>query len=181
MRCRSIGCSGFVHSVHQSDQSFSGNRSGCLCKHATANLRAKLKSPKLSSWEDSSPSRSAANNQKCSESSSRSLSPCPLSYSNPCITSVYASHLLVLHYSVYSLNARKFNSFHSIISECVQSNGANRASITHLLGLQGLQMMTFKLVPLVTGIPFSQRLEKSFAKLRSSFTPSHVLKSQAIL
>ena len=30
---------------------------------------------------------------KCSESSSRSLSPCPLSYSNPCITSVYASHL----------------------------------------------------------------------------------------
>ena len=73
MRCRSIGYSGLVHSVHQSDQSFSGNRSGCLCKHATANLRAKLKSPKLSSWEDSSPSRSAANNQKCSESSSRSL------------------------------------------------------------------------------------------------------------
>ena len=36
----------------------------------------------------------AANNQKCSESSSRSLSPRPLSYSNPCITSVYASHLL---------------------------------------------------------------------------------------
>ena len=71
----------------------SPNRSGCLCKHATANLRAKLKSPKLSSWEDCSPSRSAANNQKCSESSSRSLSPCPLSYSNPCITSVYASHL----------------------------------------------------------------------------------------
>ena len=96
MRCRSIGYSGFVHSVHQSDQSFSGNRWGCLCKHAiaTANLRAKLKSPKLSSWEDRSPSRSAANNQKCSESSSRSLSPCPLSYSNPCITSVYASHLL---------------------------------------------------------------------------------------
>ena len=90
MRCRSIGYSGLVHSVHQSDQSFSGNRSGCLCKHATANLRAKLKSPKLSSWEDSSPSRSTANNQKCSESSSRSLSPCPLSYSNPCITSVYA-------------------------------------------------------------------------------------------
>ena len=94
MRCRSIGNSGLVHSVHQSDQSFSGNRSGCLCKHATANLRAKLKSPKLSSWEDCSPSRSTANNQKCSESSSRSLSPCPLSYSNPCITSVYASHLL---------------------------------------------------------------------------------------
>ena len=94
MRCRSIGYSGLVHSVHQSDQSFSGNRSGCLCKHATANLRAKLKSPKLSSWEDCSPSRSTANNQKCSESSSRSLSPCPLSYSNPCITSVYASHLL---------------------------------------------------------------------------------------
>ena len=45
---------------HQSDQSFSRNRSGCLCKHATANLRAKLKSPKLSSWEDSSPSRSTA-------------------------------------------------------------------------------------------------------------------------
>ena len=38
-------------------------------------LRAKLKSPKLSSWEDCSPSRSTANNQKCSESSSRSLSP----------------------------------------------------------------------------------------------------------
>ena len=94
MRCRSIGYSGFVHSVHQSDESFSGNRSGCLCKHETANLWAKLKSPKLSSWEDSSPSRSTANNQKCSESSSRSLSPCPLSYSNPCITSVYASHLL---------------------------------------------------------------------------------------
>ena len=94
MRCRSIGYSGLVHSVHQSDQSFSGNRSGCLCKHATANLRQKLKSPKLSSWEDCSLSRSTANNQKCSESSSRSLSPCPLSYSNPCITSVYASHLL---------------------------------------------------------------------------------------
>ena len=77
MRCRSIGYSGLVHSVHQSDQSFSGNRSGCLCKHATAHLRAKLKSPKLSSWEDCSPSRSTANNQKCSESSSRSLSPCP--------------------------------------------------------------------------------------------------------
>ena len=94
MRCRSIGCSGLVHSVHQSDQSFSGNRSGCQAyKHATANLRAKLKSPKLSSWEDSSPSRSTANNQKCSERSSRSLSPCPLSYSNPCNTSVYASHI----------------------------------------------------------------------------------------
>ena len=66
MWCRSIGYSGLVHSVHQSDQSFSGNRSGCLCKHATANLRAKSKSPKLSSWEDSSPSRSTANNQKCS-------------------------------------------------------------------------------------------------------------------
>ena len=90
---RSIGYSGLVHPVHQSDQSFSGNRSGCLCKHATANLRAKLKSSKLSSWEDCSPSRSTANNQKCSESSSQSLSPCPLSYSNPCITSVYASHL----------------------------------------------------------------------------------------
>ena len=66
MRCRSIGYvySGLVHSFHQSDQSFSGNRSGCLCKHATANLRAKLKSPKLSSWEDCSPSRSAAINQK---------------------------------------------------------------------------------------------------------------------
>ena len=65
MRCRSIGYSGLVHSVHQSDQSFFGNRSGCLCKHATANLRAKLKSPKLSSWEDtcSSPSRPTANNQ----------------------------------------------------------------------------------------------------------------------
>ena len=73
MRCRSIGYSGLVHSVHQSDQSFSGNRSGCLCKHATPNLRAKLKSPKLSSWEDCSPSRSTANNQKCSESSSRSI------------------------------------------------------------------------------------------------------------
>ena len=61
-----------------------------------ANLRAKLKSPKLSSWEDCSPSRSSANNQKCNESSSRyrSLSLCPLSYSNPCITSVYASHLV---------------------------------------------------------------------------------------
>ena len=37
MRCRSIGHSGLVHSVHQSDQSFSGSRSGCprLCKHAT--------------------------------------------------------------------------------------------------------------------------------------------------
>ena len=35
MRCRSIGYSGLVHSVHQSDQSFSGNRSGCLCKHAS--------------------------------------------------------------------------------------------------------------------------------------------------
>ena len=101
MQCRSIGYSGFVHSVHQSDQSFSRNRSGCLCKHATANLRAKLKSPKLSSWEDSSPSRSAANNQKCSESSSRSLSPCPLSYSNPCITSVYASHLFWTWYSAW--------------------------------------------------------------------------------
>ena len=77
---------------------FLWDRSGCLCKHATANLRAKLKSPKLvSSWEGSSPSRSSANNQKCSapESSSRSLLPCPLSYSNPCITSVYASHLLM--------------------------------------------------------------------------------------
>ena len=73
--------------------SFSGNRSGCLCKHAGPNLRAQLKSPKLSSWKDSSPSKSTANNQKCSESSSRSLSPCPRSYSNPCITSVYASHL----------------------------------------------------------------------------------------
>ena len=96
MRCWSIGYSGLVHSVHQSDQSFSENRSGCLCKHATANLQAKLKSPKLSSWEDCSPSRSTANNQKCSESSSRSLSPCPFSYSNPCITSVYASHLLLM-------------------------------------------------------------------------------------
>ena len=101
MRCRSIGYSGLVHSVHQSDQSFSGNRSGCLCKHATANLWAKLKSPKLSSREDRSPSRSTANNQKCCESSSRSLSPCPLSYSNPCITSVYASHLHVFR-SPYS-------------------------------------------------------------------------------
>ena len=94
MRCRSIGYSGLVHSVHQSDRSFSGNRSGCLCKHATANLRAKLKISKLSSWEDCSPSRSTANNQKCRESSSGSLLPCPLSYSNPCITSVYASNLL---------------------------------------------------------------------------------------
>ena len=32
-----------------------------------------LKSPKLSSWEDSSPSRSTANNQKCCENSSRSF------------------------------------------------------------------------------------------------------------
>ena len=103
MRCRSIGYSGLVHSVHQSDQSFSGNRSGCLCKHATANLRAKLKSPKLSSWEDCSPSRSTANNQKRSESSSRSLSPRPLSYSNPCITSVYASHLSLGHVQMQNL------------------------------------------------------------------------------
>ena len=66
------------------------------------NLRAKLKSPKLSSWEDCSPSRSTANNQKCSESSSRSLSPCPLSYSNPCITSVYASHLFGILFIFHS-------------------------------------------------------------------------------
>ena len=59
--------------------------------------KAKKPEIKLSSWEDSSPSRSTANNQNCSESSSRSLSPCPLSYSNPCITSVYASHLLRRH------------------------------------------------------------------------------------
>ena len=53
---------------------------------------SKAKSPNLSSFEDSSPSKSTANNQKRSW---RILSPwpCPLSYSNPCITSVYASHL----------------------------------------------------------------------------------------
>ena len=77
MRCRLIGWSSRVHSTHQSDRSFSGDRSGCLCKDATANFRAKLKSNKLGSWKDCSPSRYTAINQKCSESSSRSLSPCP--------------------------------------------------------------------------------------------------------
>ena len=123
MRCRSIGYSGLVHSVHQSDQSFSGNSSDCLCKHATANLRAKLKRPKrpkLSSWEDSSPSRSTANNQKCSESSSRSLSPCPLSYSNPCITSVYASHLLTCWSSQTESRFRvRFHCCQELCAACV--------------------------------------------------------------
>ena len=55
------------------------------------NRSTKAKNPQTeSSWEDNFPSRSTATNQKCSESSSRSPSPCPLSYSNPCITSVYA-------------------------------------------------------------------------------------------
>ena len=127
MRCRSIGYSSLVHSVHQSDQSFSGNSSGCLCKHTKTNLRAKLKSPKLimSSWEDSSPSRSTANNQKCSESSSRSLSPCPLSYSNPCTTSVYASHLL----PVGALNLR----FHE--RTCEKTAGCNAKLDAHEPGL----------------------------------------------
>ena len=122
MRCRSIGYSSLVHPVHQSDQSFSGNSSGCLCKHTKTNLRAKLKSPKLSmsSWEDRSPSRSTANNQKCSESSSRSLS-----YSNPCITSVYASHLL----PVAALNLR----FHE--RTCEKTAGCKAKLDAHEPGL----------------------------------------------
>ena len=111
MRCRSIGYSGLVHSVHQSDQSFSGNRSDCLCKHATANLRAKLKRPKLSSWEDSSPSRSTANNQKCSESSSRSLSPSlepgPSRAWNPgkCHNGTESSRVTMTFFGQWSLSA----------------------------------------------------------------------------
>ena len=96
MRCQSIGYSGRPRSLRPPVRpKFLWEQIRLSMQACTANLRAKLKSPKLSSWEDNSPSRSTANNQKCSESSSRSLSPCRLSYSNPCLTKVYASHLLV--------------------------------------------------------------------------------------
>ena len=48
MRCRSIGYSGLVHSVpwHQSDQSFSGNRSGCLISMQACNSQPSSKAKK---------------------------------------------------------------------------------------------------------------------------------------
>ena len=57
-------------------------RSGCLRKHATG--RPKLKIPKQSSWEDSSPvKRSTATNQKYSESSSRIHGTCTIPFALP--------------------------------------------------------------------------------------------------